>query len=738
MNRNRMGEQLGILHGGDYNPDQWLEHPEILQEDVRLMKNAKINCVSLGIFSWGKLEPEEGRYELDWMERIIQNLYENGIYTILATPTGAMPQWLSHQYPEVLQVREDGHRIYPGSRHNYCPSSPVMREKARQIDERLSERFGRHPGVIGWHISNEISNNGTDGSCHCPYCLEAFRGWLKERYGSLDELNRKWWTAFWSHTYTDWSQVRSPRTRGEVHGQNLDWKRFVSDRLLDFCKEEIRAVRRYSDLPVTTNFMIFSRALDYFKWAKEMDILSWDNYPDWHSGPDEMRIASDIAASHSLVRSMGKGSFLMMESTPSVVNWRGMNRLKRPGMHELSSLQAVACGSDSVQYFQIRKSRGCSEKYHGAVIDHKNKENTRVYRDVARLGERLEKISPKLRGTCNRAKVALVFDWENWWAVEDAWAVDNDIRYPKVFLDYFQPFWEMGVETDVVDMTCDLSPYAIVIAPMNYMYREGYGERVRRFVEQGGCYITTCWSGETDASDLVYMDRHPLEDVLGIITEEVDAPGGYCENWITYQGTDYRIQGICGLVHAKGAEVLAEYQRDFYAGYPALTRHAYGKGECYYIASMNEISFLRKFFSDVLQSKGLGCGLSVKLASGVTVNERVAAGKEADAPDPGVPNSGAPNSVAPNSAGDRNGIENGDGNGDGNVVGNGDGKISGRKGMEPEKYEAGRIWFLQNFNRETAEVELTESYLNAETGEVLSGKVEMRPFECIILEETGK
>ena len=251
------------------------------------------------------------------------------------------------------------------------------------------------------------------------------------------------------------------------------------------------------------------------------------------------------------------------------------------------------------------------------------------------------------------------------------------------------------------------------------MYREGYAERIRRFVEQGGCYITTCWSGETDASDLVYMDRHPLEDVLGIAPEEMDAPGGYCENWITYQGIDYHIRGICGLVHAKGAEVLAEYQRDFYAGYPALTRHAYGKGECYYIASMNEISFLRKFFSDVLQSKGLGCGLSVKLAAGVTVNERAAAGEEAG---------------APNSAGDRNGIENGDGNGDGNEAG----EILDRKNTEPERYRAGKIWFLQNFNREAAEVELTERYVNAETGEALYGRVEMKPFECIILEEEGR
>lgn len=673
-----------MLHGGDYNPDQWLDRPEVLEEDIRLMKKAHVNCVALGIFGWAAMEPEEGRYEFDWLESVIQKLYQNGIYTILSTPTGAMPHWLTDTYEEVMQVNEFGVRNLPGNRHNFCPSSPVMRGKMRQINSRLAERLGSHPGVIAWHISNEYGGNGRDASCHCPYCQEAFRNWLKEKYRTLDALNAAWWTSFWSHTYTDWTQIRSSSARGEnlLHGQNLDWKRFVSHQILDFCKDEIQAVRRYSDAPVTANMMGFFKPLNYFKWAKELDIISWDCYPDWHSGPDEIGTAVHAAAAHSMMRSLKKAPFLMMESTPSVVNWKPNNTLKRPGLHALSSLQAIAHGSNSVQYFQWRKSRGSCEKFHGAVVDHKNGESTRVFKDVTEVGMRLETISEGVYGTCNQAKVALIFDWENWWAVEDAYAVQNPMEYHKLFLSYYQPIWEMGIDVDVIDMEEAMDEYEVVIAPLNYMYRGNYAEKVRSFVEKGGCYVTTYWSGEVDDTDLCFLGEHPLGDVLGIRTEEIDAPGDYFRNQVEYDGTYYEVTGLCGLVQAENAKVLGVYRKDFYAGYPALTENRFGKGRAYYLASQNEPAFLKAVYDKIFKQAGVVCGFKAVLPEGVTVSGR--AGKTAE---------------------------------------------------EGAGGDTDMVWFLQNFNRESTVVNLEGVYRDIETGAVLKGSVDMKKFSCLILEE---
>ncbi|MDM5340288.1 beta-galactosidase [Fictibacillus enclensis] len=621
----------GFLHGADYNPDQWQEYPEILEEDIRLMKLASCNVMSVGIFAWSALEPEEGVFTFDWLDRVLDTFGQNGIYAFLATPSGARPAWLSGAYPEVLRVREDGVHHLHGGRHNHCYTSPVYREKVRIINSKLAERYAHHPAVIGWHISNEYG-----GECHCGYCQDAFRTWLKNKYGTLEKLNHAWWTSFWSHTLTDWAQIESPSSRGEsmVHGMNLDWKRFVTDQTVDFCRHEIEPLRKANtDLPITTNFMETFEGLNYWKFVDLLDVISWDAYPTWHDSlKDDTEQAVLFAFNHDMYRSMKKGKpFMLMESTPSMTNWQPVSKLKRPGMHKLSSLQAVAHGSDTVQYFQWRQSRGSSEKFHGAVVSHSGSEHTRVFNDVADLGRVLSALG-EIAGTTVHPEVAIIFDQENRWAIKDAQGPRNQgIHYEETVRNVYRAFWEKGISVDVIDSERDLSSYKLVVAPMLYMVRSGVGEAIERFVENGGTFVATYWTGIVDENDLCFLGGFPgpLRKVLGIWSEEIDALHDHHKNGIVMRDDNelglkgvYDAHELCDLIHLEGAEALAVYESDFYAGRPSLTCNKFGQGTAYYVASGNKESFNRDFFGRLVEKLGIKRVIDSELPEGVTAQLR--------------------------------------------------------------------------------------------------------------------
>lgn len=620
-----------FMHGADYNPDQWQHDPQVLEEDIRMMKLAKCNIMAIGIFAWSALEPVEGTYTFDWLDRVLDTFAANGIYAWLATPSGARPVWMAEQYPEVLRVGANRVRNLFGARHNHCFTSPVYREKVTMMNTRLAERYAQHPAVVGWHISNEYG-----GECHCSYCQEAFRDWLKAKYGTLDALNMAWWTSFWSHTYTSWSQIESPAPHGEnlVHGMNLDWKRFVTDQTVDFCRHEIAPLKAANvQLPVTTNLMDAYEGLNYWKFADILDVISWDAYPTWHDGKDQRNLAAWFALNHDMFRSLKGGQpFLLMESTPSLTNWQAVSKLKKPGMHLLSSLQAVAHGSDSVQYFQWRKSRGASEKLHGAVIDHVGHEHTRVFRDVAELGGALEKLSDVI-GTSVPAETALIFDWENRWAVKNSQGPRNmGIKYEQTVLSHYRAFWDSGVPVDVIDMDCDFSKYKLIVAPMLYLVRPGVGERIEQFVADGGTFVTTYWSGIVDENDLCFQGGFPgpLRKTLGIWSEEIDALYDNEKNRLIFSkgnglelAGEYESRELCELIHLEGAESLAVYADDFYAGRSALTVNSFGKGKAYYIATRTDEYFLKQFYKQVIKQAGIEAVLQTELPAEVTAQVRV-------------------------------------------------------------------------------------------------------------------
>lgn len=615
-----------MLHGGDYNPEQWLDQPEVLEEDIRLFRKAHINCVSLGIFSWAKLEPEEGVYDFGWLDEIIDRLYANGIYTVLATPSGARPQWLAQKYPEVLRVRPDGLRNFYGHRQNHCYTSPLYREKVTQIDTRLAEHYANHPAVILWHISNEFG-----GECHCELCQAAFREWVQKKYGTLDKLNHAWWANFWSHTYTDWSQVHSPSPVGEtsVHGLDLDWRRFVTHQTIDFMKTEIAAVKAVNpDIPVTTNMMtMYTYELNYFAFRDALDVISWDNYPEWHNpymGNEE--VAKDCAMTHDMMRSLQKKPFLLMECTPNATNWQGVSKLKKPGMHQLSIIEAVAHGADSGQYFQLRQSRGSCEKFHSAVISNTGTENTRTFREVTDIGAVLEQLSDRVYGSGTPAETAILFDTENKWALDKCQGPRN------IGLDYFgnirrnySYFWKNGINVDIIDSTFDLSGYKLVIAPMLYLFRDGIQEKLRRFVRNGGTLVTTCFTGVVNDTDLSFLGEateDKLSDVLGLWVEEVDSLYDCESNRTTWNGKSYSLKELCEICHPTTCETLAVYETDFYAGKPVLTKNQFGKGMAYHVSASADTDFFHALYAKLAAACDLTYAIRTAVPDGVSLTWR--------------------------------------------------------------------------------------------------------------------
>ena len=574
-----------ILYGGDYNPNQWPK--EIWEQDMVYFKDARINSATINVFSWAKIQPAEDTYYFDELDEIVEMLSKENYDIVLATSTGAMPAWLYKKYPEVARTDYFGRHHKFGQRHNHCPNSLVFQKYAKALVEKLAERYAHNPHVTCWHISNEYG-----GECYCENCEKAFRVWLKNKYGTIEAVNKAWNMEFWGHTVYDWDEIVLPNALGDgmengtdtaFAGLSVDYRRFMSDSMLENYKMERDVVRRYNpDTIITTNLMGTYKFLDYFKWAKEMDIVSWDNYPSYNTP------WSFTAMSHDLMRGLKDAPFMLLEQTPSQQNWQPYNSLKKPGQMRAQSIQTMAHGADTVQFFQLRRSVGGCEKFHGAVIGHVGHNNTRVFREVKQLGEELERLGTSTLGSVNQADVGIIFDWDNYWALDYTSGPTEDLKYVDQIHHYYKFFYDNNIGVNMIPVDADFSKYKIVVAPVLYMVKEGMKEALTKFVENGGILITTFMSGLVNESDNVHLGGYPgpLRELAGIWVEEIDALAPEQTNTITFtDGTRMSCNLLCDLMHLEGAQLLASYDENFYAGMPAITKNTFGKGCTYYIGT---------------------------------------------------------------------------------------------------------------------------------------------------------
>lgn len=585
---------MRFLHGGDYSPEQWINNNDYSQveKDVLLMKKANINTITLGMFSWACYEPKENEYQFDWLLKVLEIFKANDMKVIIATPSGARPHWFALKYPETSRVNKDNVRNLPGIRHNHCPSSPIMKNKLDDIIERISNIINKFDNIHSWHISNEYG-----GECYCNLCIERFQKYLENKYQTIDNLNNAWWNRFWSHSYTSFEEILPPFNHGEVSNTslNINWSEFTSQNLIHTYMDEYNQIRKYSQLPITTNFHgnLFESELDYVEFARKVDYVSYDIYPEWDMHQSNFEVALKSAMSLDIIRCLDKSKdFYIMESSPGSTNWQAYTKIKKDNFHSASTFLQIGCQSYSSLYFQLKQSRGSSEKFHGAVLDINSNDNTRVYHEIKKYGQQLIDIDFLYHAKIN-SKHAIFVSHKNKLALKYSEGPRNiKMPYSDIVYDFYKALKKYGFNVDFVNEYSNLDLYDNIIFPISYSLEEDMINKIKELDNKK--IIFTCLTSYVNNDDLFHLGGFPahLQDVCGINALEIEA----LNNEEYLKSNSYQYQYLVETIETNNAKVLEVFKDGYYNNKPAITLNKYQNNDIYYLASIPDYQSIVNFF----------------------------------------------------------------------------------------------------------------------------------------------
>lgn len=591
-----------FLFGVDYYPEHWDE--SLWEEDARRMREAGVNVARIGEFAWALMEPEEGRFDFSLFDRAINTLAKYDIKIILGTPTATPPKWLTRNYTEALHVYANGQAANDQSRRHYCYNSPVYRRFSKRIVERMSEHYRNNRQVIGWQIDNEFNNENPE--CYSGSCRVAFRGWLKNRYATLNELNRRWGTIFWSQLYTDWEQIDLPSTTPAFHNPALvlDFKRFISDSVTSYMEDQLVILRKNRPNDFVTQNGVFKN-IDYYRLTRNLDLQAAANYPLF---ADEPQYSTGAALTFN--RSF-TGRFIIMEQQTGPAGQTYLLRVPRPGEMNLWAFQSIAHGADGIVHFRWRSARRGAEQYWYGVLDHDNVPRAR-FQEFKKEGSEISAIGAEILGSKVVSDIAVIYDFEAEWAYDHQYFT-REVNVRAGPGHFFRAASEMKYNIDFISPDHEFGQYKIIFAPHLILMSPELSAKIKEFVARGGTFIMAAHSAVKDRDNAMTEQTLPIEGLKDLFGTEVDSFQSYQPPSATKNALRFTEGGaslvpvnvFAELLKPRGASVVAVWDRDFMRGLPAATENRSGRGKAVYYGSYFNLEAARHLLSKYTREHNL-------------------------------------------------------------------------------------------------------------------------------------